>query len=92
MRSRSTAKVYKLPINKLSKNRRVNTESMISYYENKIQTLMDMNLPPRLVCLACWDAPVEKEDLRTERGRKKFIKKCLKYYNARIKELERKRL
>ncbi len=85
-----SAKVYRLPVEKLSKSRRANTQALIDYYENKINTLLNMNLPARLVCLACWDAPVEREDLHTKKGRKKFIKKCLKYYKDRIKELERK--
>ncbi len=85
-----SAKIYKLPVERLSNSKKANTQALIDYYENKIQTLLHMNLPPKLVLLACWDAPVEREDLRTKKGREKFIKKCLKYYQRKVKELEKK--
>ncbi len=50
---------------------------------------MDMNMPVRLIVLACWDAPVKREDLSTKRGQRRFLKKCLKYYKKCLKEVER---
>ncbi|NMX24500.1 hypothetical protein HCU62_11265 [Dissulfurirhabdus thermomarina] len=73
----------------MTRDRRIRLNARKEYYENKIRTLMDLSLPTKLVCLACWDAPVEREDLTTERGKRRFIKKCLKFYQKKLKEMER---
>ncbi len=85
----TSSAVKKPPVVCLSKSRKVKRQAIKDYYEQKIESLLNMNLSPRLVVLACWDAPVERHNLASKKGREKFIKKCLKYYKRRIKELER---
>ncbi len=81
--------VKKPPIVCLNKKRKIKRQALKDYYEKKIDCLLNMNLSPRLVVLACWDAPIERHNLASKRGREKFIKKCLKYYKGRLKALER---
>jgi hypothetical protein len=78
-----------LPVVNLTKNKRIKIQVQKEYYESKIECLIGMNLPIKLVLLACWDSPVERENLDTSRGQQRFIKKCLKYYRKRLKEIER---
>ncbi len=79
----------KPPVVAVTGNRKIRCQVMRSYYENKIRCLIDLKLPPNLVLLACWDAPVEREDLSSESGRKKFMKRCLKFYQSQVKRLDR---
>lgn len=78
-----------LPIASSIKSEKIRHQVLKDYYENKIKALIDLNLPPHLVCLACWDAPVRREDLRTDRDRRRFVRRCLKYYHGQLKEIER---
>ncbi len=78
-----------MPLVHVSKNKRIRCRAKMEYYENKIRCLAEMNLPLNLVLMACWDAPVEKSNLTTPWGRKRFIKKCLKYYKGQLKNLTR---
>ncbi len=78
-----------LPIHNLTKNRRIKLQVEKEYYESKINCLIDMNMPMKLVLLACWDAPVERENLTSKWGQQRFIKRCLKYYRKKLKEIER---
>jgi hypothetical protein len=50
---------------------------------------MDPRLSPKLVLLACWDVKIERGDIVSERGRKRFIKKSIKYYNQQIKNIKK---
>jgi hypothetical protein len=50
---------------------------------------MDPKLSPRLVLLACWDIKIERGDIASKRGRKKFIKKSIKYYKQQIKNIKK---
>jgi hypothetical protein len=83
----NTAEV--LPIPNITSHKRAIYHARKEYYESKIKTLMDMNLPPKLILLACWDAPVERMDLSSKRNRKRFVKKCLKYYKQQLKEVQK---
>ncbi len=78
-----------MPLVHVSRNKRVRCRAKQEYYENKIRCLADMNLPLNLIMLACWDAPVEKDNLGTAWGRKRFIKKCMRYYQGQLKVLKR---
>lgn len=77
------------PVAAVTSNRKLRYQVMRDYYENKIRCLIDLKLPPSLVLMACWDAPIEREDLSSEAGRKKFIKRCLKFYRSQVKKLDR---
>ena len=85
----SAALAREMPLVHISRNRKVRCRAKQEYYENKIRCLAEMNLPLHLMLLACWDAPVEKTNLGTAWGRKRFIKKCLKYYKGQLKDLRR---
>ncbi len=82
-------KERELPIPNLTKNRRIKLQVEKEYYESKINCLIDMDMPMKLVLLACWDAPVERENLSSKWGQQRFIKRCLKYYKKKLKEIER---
>ena len=82
-------KQRELPIPSLTKNQRIKLQVEKEYYESKINCLIDMNMPMKLVLLACWDAPVERDNLSTKWGQQRFIKKCLKYYRKKVKDIER---
>ncbi len=84
----ATAK-KELPITAITKNKRIKLQVEKEYYESKINCLMDMNLPIKLILLACWDAPVERENLTSKRGQQRFIKQCLKYYKKKLKEIKK---
>jgi hypothetical protein len=93
MRVSNLAHKRELPLIHLAKNQKTQAQAqaLIDYYECKINCLLNLNLDPRLISLACWDAPVEREDLTTKRGRNRFLKKCLKYYKNQIKNINKSR-
>lgn len=78
-----------LPLTYLTKNQKIRSQALIDYYESKIDCLLNLNLAPKLVFLACWDAPVEREDLSTKRGRNRFLRKCLKHYKNQLKTIKK---
>ncbi len=86
---RSLNTVEVLPIPEVTSNKKAICQARRDYYESKIKCLMDMNLPPKLILLACWDAPVERTDLTSSFSRKRFINKCLKYYKSKLKEIKK---
>ena len=57
------------------------------YYESKISCLTKRNLHVDLVLLACKDASVEKGDISSNWRRNRYIKKCLKFYQKKLKEI-----
>lgn len=83
------ATLKKGPVVCLHKSKKMRYQALRDYYESKIKTLIEMKLPPKLVLLACWDAPVERQDLTKPRNRARFIKKCLKYYRSQLKNIEK---
>ncbi len=78
-----------MPLVYISRNRKVRCRAKQEYYENKIKCLADMHLPLNLILLACWDAPVEKTNLGSVWGKRRFVKKCLKFYQGQLKTLMR---
>lgn len=76
-----------MPLIHITRNKKVRCRAKQEYYYNKIKCLVEMNLPVSLILLACWDAPVEKDGLDSVWGQKRFIKKCLKYYQKQLKLL-----
>jgi len=89
MEAGNLAHKRELPITHLTKNQKIRSQALIDYYESKIDCLLNLNLAPKLVSLACWDAPVEREDLSTKRGRNRFLKKCLKHYRKQLKNVNK---
>ncbi len=78
------------PVSHLSDRRLIQLQVEKEYYQSKINCLEEMDLPLKLVLLACWDAPVSRANIKTKWGRKRFIAKCVKYYRKQLKALERK--
>jgi hypothetical protein len=77
-------------ITKLSKSQlRAQIQAYKVYYQSKIACLTNKRLPPPLLLLACKDAPYEDIDLTSDWKRGRYIKKCLKYYQKKLKELEK---
>lgn len=75
---------------KLSKSRlRAHIQAYKVYYQSKISCLTNRRLPPPLLLLACKDAPFQIDDITSEWKRSRYIKKCLKYYQKKLKELEK---
>lgn len=58
------------------------------YYERKIKFLSGRNLQPRLVLLTCNDIPKRPKVLRTQRELKRFVKKSIKYYEKKLREVD----
>ncbi len=84
----ATAK-RELPLTAITRNKRIKLQVEKEYYESKINCLLDMNLPIKLILLACWDAPVERVNLTSKKGQQRFIKQCLKYYKKKLKEVKK---
>lgn len=57
------------------------------YYESKIACLNNKKLSPSLHLLACKDAPFEPDSIETGWRRNWYIKKCLRYYKKKLKEI-----
>lgn len=74
----------------MTRNQRVKLQVEKEYYESKINCLIDMEMPMKLVLLACWDAPVDRANLSSKWAQQRFIKRCLKYYKNKVKDIERK--
>jgi hypothetical protein len=89
MQVSNLARKRDLPVTHLTRNQKIRSQALIDYYESKIDCLLNLNLAPKLVSLACWDAPVEREDLSTKRGRNRFLRKCLKHYNKQLKNIKK---
>lgn len=76
-----------LQSNKSLSEKRAKIRSAKLYYESKITCLTNRQLHPDLIIMACRDAPVDKGDLQSSWHRKRYIKKCLKFYQKKLKEL-----
>jgi hypothetical protein len=77
---------------KLNKSQqRAQIQAYTVYYQSKIACLTNKRLPAPLMLLACKDAPIEEGNLSTAWKRDRYIKKCLKYYQKKLKELEKER-
>ncbi|MBC8317969.1 MAG: hypothetical protein H8E41_08680 [Desulfobulbaceae bacterium] len=75
---------------KLNKSQlRAQIQAYTVYYQSKIACLTNKRLPAPLLLLACKDAPFQVEDLTSQWQRGRYIKKCLKYYQKKLKELEK---
>ena len=73
--------------NKSLSDKRAKIRSAKLYYESKITCLTNRRLHPDLIFLACKDAPVERGDCSSNWQRNRYIKKCLKFYQKKLKEL-----
>ena len=71
------------------KKQKVMSQVSIEYYEKKIIYLNSRTLHPKLVMLACSDAPIRPEDISSKRGLKRHVKKCIKYYEKKLTNLKR---
>lgn len=68
---------------------KIRNASLKKLYESKIASLTDRGLQPHLLKMMCQDVPWESGDLASKWGRRRFVRKCLRYYQGKIKEIER---
>ncbi len=73
-----------------SQNMKIRYQTLMDYYECKINYLKDPDIPPHMIRLACWDVPIKVTDLQTKRNRKLFVRQCKKYYEKQLKEIMKK--
>lgn len=59
------------------------------FYETKIASLADRRMPPHLLKMLCQDMPLENGDFESGWGRESFVRKCIRYYQGKLKEIER---
>ena len=59
------------------------------YYESKIEFLGEKHLTPVMIKLTCNDVPFGSAYLGSAWKRDRYIRKCVKYYNRKLRELER---
>ena len=64
-------------------------QAMRKYYESKVEYLQSRNIQPNMIRLACNDVPFEVDSLSSPWKRDRFIRKCMRYYRGKIRELER---
>lgn len=69
--------------------KRARVQTYKAFYEGKIKSLKDRNIPPPLLLLACKDAPFTPGSLNNKSRRNAYIKKCLKYYTQQLKIIEK---
>ncbi len=79
------------PIVWSSESPKVKLQAKEEYYRAKIECLQDMNMPVKLILLACWDAPLSRSNLSSKWGRKRFIKQAIKYYKGKLKEIQQEK-
>ena len=72
---------------RIKSQERARIRSYKMYYESKISCLTNRTLHVDLVLLACKDAQVEKGDISSNWRRDRYIKKCLKFYQKKLKEI-----
>ena len=68
---------------------RARVQTYKAFYEGKIKSIEDRKLPPPLLLLACKDAPIQPGILDTKSKRNTYIRKCLKYYRAQLKIIDK---
>lgn len=69
--------------------KRARVQTYKAFYEGKIKSLHDKNLPPSLLLLACKDTPFNPGTLDTKGKRNAYIRKCLKYYRQQLNIIEK---
>jgi len=68
---------------------KVSRTTLKSFYESKIASLSDHAMTPHLLRMMCQDVPVKNDNLESKWGHKWFVRKCLRYYQCKLKEIER---
>lgn len=61
----------------------------LSYYESKLRLLKTYGLDPAVVSMGCWDAAVPRGDFRNPRECRRYVKRCMKYYTKKIRQLKK---
>jgi len=67
---------------------KVSSATLKSFYESKIASLSDHTMPPHLLRIMCQDVPVKNDNLESRWGHKCFVRKCLQFYQGKLKEIE----
>ncbi len=82
-----------LPQLRLTQNRKVHYQALRDYYRDKLRFLEERHLhrdDPKLIRMACWDAPVAILDLSRGFMRRLFRWQARRYYRRRLQEAEKR--
>ena len=59
------------------------------FYESKIVSLADRRMPPHMLRMLCQDVPIQSGGLDSSWEREWFVRKCIRYYQGKLKEIAR---
>ena len=68
---------------------KVHNGALKKFYENKILSLTDRAMPLKLLRMMCQDVPFKSDNLDSKWGRNGFVRKCMKFYQGKLKEIQR---
>jgi len=68
---------------------KIHNATLKKFYETKIASLADHELPLHLLKMLCQDVPIQTIDLESKWERKWFVRKCMRFYQRKVKEIER---
>lgn len=68
---------------------KIHNATLKKFYESKIASLSAHDMPPYLLRMMCQDVPAKECNLDSRWGRKWFVKRCLRFYQGKLKEIER---
>ncbi len=68
---------------------KIRNATLKKFYENKIASLADRAMPLHLLRMMCQDVPTKNGDLESRLGRKWFVRKCIRHYQGKLKEIKR---
>lgn len=68
---------------------KVHNAALKKFYENKIKSLADHKMPLHLLLMMCQDVPAKMGNLESKWARSWFMRKCMKFYQGKLKEIER---
>ena len=70
-------------------SQKISNTTLKNFYENKIAALSGHSMPPQLLRIMCQDVPAKNDNLESKWGHRLFVRKCIRYYQGKLKELER---
>ena len=68
---------------------KIHNATLKKFYESKIASLSAHDMPPYLLRMMCQDVPAKECNLDSRWGRKWFVQKCLRFYQGKIREIDR---
>lgn len=68
---------------------KIHNATLKKFYEAKIVSLDDRSMSPHLLRMMCQDVPVKSDNLESKWRRNWFVHKCKKFYQHKLKEIDR---